>query len=435
MDTTDHEQMLAELAQLDIGQMEAMARRLDWLRKARPRQIAPDDFFVWLLNAGRGSGKTRAGAEEMWWPASRTAQRIAVIGPTLGDVRKTCFEGESGLLACVPPRLVVGYNRSLCELWVRAADGGESYFVGYSSEEPDRLRGPQHHRAWCDELAAWRYIEETWDMMMFGLRLGQSPDVVVTTTPKPVGLLRKLIRDTTTVVATESTFANAGNLPPRYLAELRKKYEGTRLGRQELYAELLDDNPYALWNQEMLDRSRILHRDLPDLERIVVSVDPPVTSGEDADECGIVAAGTSGDDAYVLHDWTVQGASPQAWAARAVSLYHHVRADAIVAEVNQGGEMVETIIRQVDPDVPVHTVHATRGKVVRAEPVSALYEQRRVHHVGNLPHLEDQMCDFTTDFDKKAAGYSPDRVDALVWALTSLLLDDDYEYSMVRAAR
>jgi phage terminase large subunit-like protein len=432
---TETDAFTQEISTLPLDQLESLANRLTWLQTARPAQLPPADYFVWMLMAGRGSGKTRSGAEDVWWPASRTPQRVAVIGPTLADVRKTCFEGESGLLNVVPKRLISSYNRSLCEMWFT----NESYFVGYSSEEPDRLRGPQHHRAWCDELAAWRYLEDTWDMMMFGLRLGTNPTVIVTTTPKPVGLIRKLLKESDTILSRESTFANAANLPEKVLAKLREKYDNTRLGRQELYAEVLEDNPYALWSQQVLDKSRHSPKSaLPDYRRVVVAVDPPVTSGEDADECGIVGAGIASHEdgtehAYVHYDWSVQGKSPQGWASRAVSLYHHMRADCIVAEVNQGGDMVEAMIRQTDPKVPVVKVRATRGKVVRAEPVSALYEQKRVHHIGHLPELEDQMCDFTSDFDKDVMGYSPDRVDALVWAITSLMLDDDFEYGMLRA--
>lgn len=422
-----------ELAQLDPVQLACMQERLDWLDSARPKQLPPQSYFCWMLLAGRGSGKTRAGAEDIWWPASRQQERVAVIGPTLADVRKTCFEGESGLLACAPRELIHSYNRSLCELWFTNG----SYFVGYSSEEPERLRGPQHHRAWCDELAAWRYIDDTWDMMMFGLRLGQSPSVIVTTTPKPVGLVRRLIREPDTVVSRESTYANERNLPPKIVAKLRSKYEGTRLGRQELHAEILEDNPYALWNQTLLDKHRIKQVP-PRLERVVVSLDPPVTSGESADECGIVCAGRyRGEDGrthvVVMDDWSVGQRTPHGWASRGVSLWKNRRANIIVAEVNNGGDLIETVIHTVDPRIPVLKVRASRGKVTRAEPVAMLYEQGRVHHLGHLPGLEDQMCDFTTDFDKDVMGYSPDRVDALVWAIWALMIEGDLDYGMLGA--
>lgn len=434
-DAPTNEELLDELSDLSTNELDAMASRLMWLQSARPKQLPPAQYFVWMLMAGRGSGKTRAGAEDIWWPASQESQRLAVIGPTLADVRKTCFEGESGLISVIPKRLVQSYNRSLCEMWLTNG----SYFVGYSSEEPERLRGPQHHRAWCDELAAWRYLEDTWDMMMFGLRLGLNPNVIVTTTPKPVGLVRQLLKEPDTIMSRESTFANSAHLPAKVLDKLREKYEGTRLGRQELHAEILDDNPYAFWSADLLDKTRFRASKknvLPDFRRTIVAVDPPVTSGENADECGIVAGGraeVSGrQEMFVTHDWSEQGLSPAGWAARAVSLYHHCRADAIVAEVNNGGEMVAAMISQVDSRVPVISVRASRGKVTRAEPIAQLYEQNRAHHVGHFAQLEDQMCDFTSDFDKTVMGYSPDRVDALVWLGTELMLGEDGDYGMLR---
>lgn len=434
MDVVQQLMMNAELASLPLETLLALESRLNWLQTARPDQLAPADYFVWLLLAGRGSGKTRSGAEEMAFQAMMSSQRIAVIGPTSGDVRKTCFEGESGLLSVIPKRLVESYNRTSLELRLRPYMPGVegSYFVGYSAEEPERLRGPQHHRAWCDELAAWRYLEETWDMMMFGLRLGENPNIVVTTTPKPVGLLRELLREHDTLVSRASMYDNADHLPKKILDKLRKKYEGTRLGRQELHAEILDDNPFALWNQaEMIDAHRIKNRSAlavaQTCTRVVVAVDPPVTSTEESDECGIVVAGVDGQargsqHGYILDDVSSQGLRPDAWARDAVQAYHKYGADAIVAEVNQGGDMVASVIANADPTVPVVKVHATRGKIVRAEPVSMIYEQGRVHHVGRFGTLEDQMTDFTSDFDKKVAGYSPDRVDALVWALTELMV-------------
>lgn len=422
MEPLDLAQITSELQSLPLDQLEQLVNRQSWVMTARPDQLPPHEYFVWLMLAGRGSGKTRAGAEEVWWPASLQPQRIAVVGPTFPDVRKTCFEGESGLLSVVPKSMVDSYNRTSLEMWLKNG----SYFVGYSSEEPERLRGPQHHRAWCDELAAWRYAEETWDMLMFGLRLGTDPNIIVTTTPKKNKLLRDIIADSDTVVSRASTFDNASHLPRKILEKLRRKYEGTRLGRQELMAEIIDDNPYALWHREVIESSRT-RRAPDDISRVVVAVDPPASSGEDADECGIVVAGVDGRDTphtYVLDDGSCQGLTPAGWAAEVVRRYHSFRADAIVAEVNNGGDMVEAVIRECDPEVPVIKVHATRGKVLRAEPVSMLYEQQRVHHVGHFGTLEDQMCDFTTDFDKKISGYSPDRVDALVWAVTELVLGD-----------
>lgn len=421
------EQMKAkiDLASLPIETLITIAARQRWLELARDDQLAPEDYFVWLLLAGRGSGKTRSGAEEIWFPAALTAQRIAVIGPTSGDVRKTCFEGESGLLNVIPKELIKQYNRSGAgELWLTSG----SYFVGYSAEEPERLRGPQHHRAWCDELAAWRYLEETWDQLLYGLRLGDNPNIIVTTTPKPVGLVRELVAAPDTMVSRASTFDNAHNLPAKILKKLREKFEGTRLGRQELQAEILDDNPNALWNIGDIDRLRLNAR--PTMKRIVVAVDPPASSGPEADECGIVVSGidmsTKGNEhGYVLADLSCQGLSPEGWSSVVRQAYHDFRADCIVAEVNNGGDMVESVIRAADPNIPVKKVHATRGKVRRAEPVAMLYEQGRVHHVGRFGNLEDQMCDFSSDFDARIMGYSPDRVDALVWSLTELMVEKE----------
>lgn len=415
-------QIQTELALLPLPDLAAMTARQEWLSSARPLQLPPEDFFAWVPLMGRGGGKTRAGAEWAWWNGYKTPERTAVVGPTLSSVRSTCFEGESGLLAVVPEALRVSYNRTSVEMIIRTACGKETIFQGFSSESPERLRGPQHHRAWCDELAAWRYSEETWDMLMMGMRLGLNPQMMVTTTPRPTGVLRSILIEDDTVHTVEDTFANEANLPKKFLEKLRKKYLGTRLGEQELSAKILSDNPYALWSTSQIEGCRI--RECPDqLDQIVVAIDPPVTSGEDADECGMIVAGkvrgeTPEDDIYyVLEDLSSQGKKPSEWAQDAVNAYHRWGADHIIAEVNNGGELVEAVIRHCDSRVAYEKVHATRGKVTRADPISTLYEQKRVHHVGTFPKLEDQMCDFTTDFDKKTMGYSPDRVDALVWSL------------------
>lgn len=432
-----------ELALLPITDLALMHARYDWLLKARPDQIRPSgDWSAWVLKAGRGAGKTRTGAEEVFWQSAREQQRWALVAPTSNDVRKTMFEGESGLLSVVPERLLVDYNRSSLEMWIRPLgyDGSDkdkcSLLTGYSSEEPERLRGPQHHNAWCDELAAWKYQQDTWDMLEFTMRLGDDPRYIVTTTPKPSGILRALMSEPDTVVTEASTMANAANLPKKFLDKLLRKYEGTRLGRQELYAELIGDNPYALWQASQLDEIRVTRSQLPDMRRIVVAVDPPVTSGEDSDECGIVVAGESSSERdrwYVLEDASQQGLTPQEWASEAVSAYHRWSADAIVGEVNQGGDMVETVVHTEDPTASFIQVRATRGKVVRAEPIASLYEQGKVRHLGQMSDLESQMCDFTSDFDKKQMGYSPDRVDALVWAMTELALDGEAGDPRVRS--
>ena len=425
--TYDQNQLETELSMLDLETMAALEQRYTWLQSARPNQLPPPAYHVWLLLAGRGFGKTRTGAEDTFWTASQSEQRIAVIGPTSNDVRKTCFEGESGLLSVIPRSLVRSYNRTSLELWLT----NNSYFVGYSSEEPERLRGPQHHRAWCEELASWKYPEDTWDMMSFGLRLGAQPNVVVTTTPKPIKLIKELVADPTTVVVTGSSYENMDNLPDSFLRRLRTKYEGTRLGQQELHAKILDDNPWALWNRDDIDKARVrtlfpsTDAALAELglTRRIVAIDPPVTSGEDADECGITAVASTPEreEGWVLADRSQQGLTPEQWARRAIELCSEVGAQYIVAEVNNGGDLVASVINNIDPTIKVKKVHATRGKVVRAEPVAALYEQGRVHHVGTFDKLEQQMCEFTTDFDKKKMGYSPDRVDSLVWGLTELM--------------
>lgn len=290
----------------------------------------------------------------------------------------------------------------------------------FSAEEPERLRGPQHDAGWCDELAAWKYIRETWDMFMFGLRLGNDPRTVITTTPKPLPLVREIAKDPATAVTKGSTFDNVGNLAPKFLQTIKEKYEGTRLGRQELEAEILDDLPGALWTRDDIDKHRL--KAAPDMIRIVVAVDPSGTKGDEdsGDSIGIVIAGKGVDGrAYVLGDWSCK-LSPDGWGRRAVAAYHEFKADRIVAERNFGGAMVEHVIRTVDRRASYKEVTASRGKVARAEPIAALYEQGRVSHIGSLPYLEDQMCMIGPD------GYigdgSPDRADALVWALTELMI-------------
>lgn len=408
---------LAALA--DLTEAEAAALEWDWRFWARPNQIAPPgDWTFWLLLAGRGFGKTRTGAE--WVREIKdTCGRIALVAPTAADVRDVMVEGESGILATSPPWDRPTYEPSKRRLtWPNGA-----LATTYSADEPERLRGPQSDAAWCDELAAWRY-PEAWDMLMFGLRLGDHPRCAVTTTPKPVRLVRDLLAmgAPRCVVTRGRTYDNSANLAASFLAQVKAKYEGTRLGRQELNAEMLEDVPGAMWNRAMLDANRV--RRAPDtLRRIVVAIDPAVTSGEAADETGIVVAGVGQDGiGYVLDDLTCKD-TPDGWARKAVNAYRANKADRIVAEVNNGGDLVEATIRMVDRSVPFTAVRATRGKAVRAEPAAALYEQGRVKHVGAFATMEDQMCAFTSDLDRKALGTSPDRVDALVWAITELMVE------------
>jgi phage terminase large subunit-like protein len=405
-------ELQADWQALRPEQRAALTARSDWLATARPEQVAPDgDWLTWVILAGRGWGKTRTGAEDVAWDGmANPGSRIAVVAPTSADARDTCVEGDSGLLSVLPREAVQTWNRSLGELIL--VNG--TRFKTFSADEPERLRGPQHHRAWADELAAWRY-PEAWDQLMFGLRLGRHPQAVVTTTPKPTPLVKALVAAKTSHVTRGSTFDNAANLAPSALQMLREKYEGTRLGRQELEAEILGDLPGALWSLSSLDAYRL--REAPTMGRIVVAVDPAVTATEASDEHGIIVAGLSDKRGIVLEDASIQG-SPHEWARRAVSLYRSWNADCIVIEVNQGGDMVAHTIRTIDPNVKIKEVRASRGKHVRAEPIAALYEQGRVAHVGAFPELENQMTQMTT------AGFegegSPDRVDALVWAMTEL---------------
>jgi phage terminase large subunit-like protein len=393
----------------------AALKRAHWLAAARNNQLPPDgDWFIWLVLAGRGFGKTRLGAEDAaWYGATHPEHRVAIIAPTYDDARATCFEGVSGLIASLPVELIADYNRTRLELTLTNG----TIYRGFSADVPDRLRGPQFHRAWCDELAAWRY-PQAWDQLMFGLRLGDDPRVVVTTTPRPKPLIRTIAKNPETRITTGSTFDNAANLAPSALKELREKYEGTRLGRQELYAEILDDTPGALWTRAMIEAA---HRPAPDqYDRIVVGVDPSGSDGETGDSQGIIVAGRYGDEARVIEDCTVR-LGPDGWGRACVSAYHRHKADRIVAERNYGGEMVRAVIQSIDPDVPVTLVTATRGKHVRAEPIAALYEQGRVSHSRDLAQLEDQMCAMTTT--EYTGEGSPDRLDAMVWAMTDLMID------------
>jgi phage terminase large subunit-like protein len=389
-----------------------------WGRQARDEQLPPtdDDWIVWLLLAGRGFGKTRTGAETVRALVEHGGiRRIALVGPTAADVRSVMVEGESGLLSVFPPWASPLYEPANHRiLWENGAIA-----TCYSADEPRRLRGPQHDFAWADELAAWRYPQEAWDMLMFGLRLGDRPRVVVTTTPKPIRLIRDLAAAPTTRLTRGSTFDNADNLAASFLRSIVSKYEGTRLGRQELHAELLEQADGALWSRKAIEDARIAVEDQPQLPRIVVAIDPAVTTGEHADETGIVVAGIGTDGlAYVVRDASGRF-SPNEWATRAVNLYRLFDADRIVAETNNGGEMIELTLRTVLPTVSFKAVSASKGKQTRAEPVAALYEQGKVRHVGGFPALEDQTC----NWEPGSGASSPDRVDALVWALTELVLE------------
>jgi phage terminase large subunit-like protein len=390
-----------------------------WRAKARQNQRPPPgDWSVWLIVSGRGWGKTRVLAEMAnHWASSGQYRRLAIVAATAADARDVLVEGESGILATAPDFSRPYYESSKRRLtWPNGAIA-----TTYSAEEPDRLRGPQHDAALCDELASWSH-PEAFDMLMFGLRLGRHPRTVIATTPRPTKLLRSLLlREGKGLVVTRGTsYENAPNLAPGFFADIVKKYEGTRLGRQELNAELLEDTPGALWTLETLERSR--RTTAPELARIVVAIDPAVSSHEGSDETGIVVAGKCGNG----HGWIIEDLSgryqPNEWAKIAVDAYKLHAADRIVAEVNQGGDLVESTIRTIDANVPFTAVHASRGKFVRAEPVAALFEQGKVHLVGSFPRLEDQMTGFVPDLDRAKSG-SPDRLDSMVWAMTELLVE------------
>ncbi len=396
----------------------------EWLTQARLPQYPVGATLrnTWLVTGGRGCGKTRLGAE---WVnalvrglspfAAYKYGRIALVGETLGDVREVMIEGPSGILAVSRgdrPRYEPSRRRLVWD------DGAVAQV--FSSEDPDSLRGPQFEAAWCDEVAKWKNAQACFDMLQFGLRLGRRPIQLLTTTPKPVPLIRRLMASDEVTVTRMRTMENAENLSANFISTVERRYAGTRLGRQELDGELIEDREDALWTRSDIEAFTGCSEG-SSLARIVVAIDPPASSRRTSDACGIIVAGLDENGVgCVLHDGTMRAAKPQEWAARAVALYHRFQADAIVAEVNQGGEMVGNVISTVDASVPVKPVRASRGKWLRAEPVAALYAQGRVRHVRRFPELEDEMCDFGAD--GLSQGRSPDRVDALVWAITDLML-------------
>lgn len=424
----------------DLTDEEADELLHTWELWARPNQLEPEavlengeHWVTWLILAGRGFGKTRCGSETVIkWVREGHCKRIALVAEDSADARDVMVEGESGILACSPRDFRPKYEPSKRRLtWPNGAVASL-----FSAEDYDSLRGPQFDGAWCDELCKWRYAQEAWDNLQFGLRLGEHPKQIVTTTPRPIKLLKDIILRSDTAITKGTTMENLVNLAPPFRKAVVEKYMGTRIGRQELNAELLDDTPGALWNRTMLDESRIRPVDsktpilLPHFARVVVAVDPPSSIGDAAAECGIIVVGKDHNGkGYVLEDLSLPG-SPEEWGRVAVGAYDEWEADLIVYEANQGGEMVAAVLRGAAKSlkadnlrtadfVPLKAVHATRGKYVRAEPVSQLYEQKRVSHVGTFPELEDQMCEYTPDGNM---GYSPDRMDSLVWALTELMV-------------
>ena len=401
---------------MKTAEAQAAALRIKWLDTARDKQLQPKiNHYIWLILAGRGWGKTRTGAQDIALYALRNPNsNCAVVAPTHGDLRRVCFGGPSGLISIIPPECFIqsndqkGYSSSVAE--IRLFNG--SKITGYAAQEPERLRGPQFHRAWCDEVAAWRY-PEAFDQLMFGLRLGDNPQCVITTTPKPTKLIKELVQREDVHVTSGSTFENEANLADSALAMLKDKYEGTNLGRQELYAEIVDNLEGALWTNKLIDEAR--SKDDKDLQQIIVAVDPAVTANANSDETGIVVVGKDyNNHFYVLEDLSGRH-PPDKWGRIAINAFYEWEADRIVAEVNNGGDLVERLIRNIDNNISYRSVRATRGKILRAEPIAALYEQRRVHHMDVFSELESQMCSYTGDTNS-----SPDRLDALVWGLTEL---------------
>jgi predicted phage terminase large subunit-like protein len=385
-------------------------RRTDWAANARPDQLLPDgDWRTWTILAGRGWGKTRTGAEAVRAWVGRGYRRIALVAPTAADARDVMVEGESGLLNIFPNETRPLYEPS--KRRVTFANGAQA--TVYSADEPDRLRGPQHDAAWCDEIAAWRRADDAWSNLMMGLRLGRDPRVVVTTTPRPIPIVRQLATASGTVLTRGRTLDNATNLAPQFLDEILARYQGTRLGRQELDAEILEDTPGAFWSLGVLDRSRV--GELPELERIVVAVDPAATSGEKSDFTAIVVVGLGKIDrhVYVLEAQAVKE-TPEGWARKVWDAYDRHGAGRVIAEQNQGGQMIQSVLRQVRPTAAVKLIAATRSKSLRAEPIAHLYELGRVHHAGVHRSLEDQMVVFPV------AGDHDDLVDALVHGVTEL---------------
>jgi phage terminase large subunit-like protein len=420
-------QRLASLTEYDS---EILAH--DWRFWGRPKQLIPGtegaalqrtDWRYWLNLGGRGQGKTRTGAEtiRVW---SKSHNYCNLIGATVDDARDIMILGESGIMAVCPRAERPVYIQQLRRL--RWPNGATSLI--FTADEPERLRGKQHAKLWADELCAWRYPKEAWDQAKFGLRLKPSPQAIISTTPKPLPELRALLDDPATVVTRGSSYENRANLADQWFKDIVQSYEGTRIGRQELYAEILDDYEGALWTHAMIDKNRVERMVVPTIQRLVVGLDPSVSANDTSDEAGIVAVGMGQKNGawhlYVFEDATLRG-SPGEWGRAAIKLLIKWRGDRIIGEVNNGGDLVEANLRGIAPNVPFQKVHASRGKAIRAEPVAALYEQGRVHHVQgeDLSTLEEQMTQFVPGVTKK----SPDRMDALVWACFALLIEPEQE--------
>ncbi len=394
-----------------------LQKRYCWLQHARPNQHPPaGDWRVWLILAGRGFGKTRTGAETVrLWVQQGLYRRIALIGRSIQEARSVMVEGESGLLACHPEHERPHFEASNHRL--KWKNGAVATLFG--GDHFEKLRGPQFDLAWVDELAKFRQPQALWEQLLLGLRLGTNPRCLITTTPRPLPLIQNFLKDEGTVVTQGTTFDNAANLAPTFIQQIIKQFEGTRLGAQELYAQVLSERQGALWQRSMIRYQQPLEGQ--EYQRIVIAIDPATTHHEQSDETGIVvAAVTAEQTAYVLEDLSGRH-SPADWGQRVVQAYWRYKADRVVAEVNKGGDLVERIVRSLDPHVSYRAVRATRGKATRAEPIAALYEQNKVFHIRPHTLLESQLCDYIPGISRK----SPDRLDALVWALTDLLLDKE----------
>lgn len=407
---------LSPKQRIELGQL-LEEYQYRWSLNAREKQKLPQgNWQTWMISAGRGFGKTRTGAETVreW---KENSPIIHLVGATAGDVRDIMVEGESGILSISPKWDKPKYEPSKRRLtW----DNGARALL-FSADEPDRLRGPQCYKAWADELAAWRY-PDAWDQLQFGLRLGNNPQCVVTTTPRPTKIIKELIKDKTTVLTTGSSYENKANLADAFFDKIIKKYEGTTLGRQELYAEILEDIDGALWKMATIEKWRVFKQ--PEFKKIYVSIDPSGTSTQSSDEAGIIGCGLGSDDrGYIIEDDS-RIMAPNDWAKSGILMYNSLQANAIVAEVNQGWDMVKTIIHNLNPNIPVIPVTARKGKWLRAEPVQMLYQQGRVSHIGNFPKLEEEMTTWTDDSD-----WSPNRMDAMVHGITSLMLDEEVNYN------
>lgn len=386
----------------------------DWEVWARPHQLPPPgEWLTWMILTGRGWGKTRTGAEWVTDQAKKGAKHIALIGQTKADVRDTMIElGPSSILKVSNPKFYPKYESSKRRIiWPNGCVG-----TIYSGDEPDQVRGPSHDRAWIDELAKFKYPQDIWDNLMFGLREGEDMRILITTTPRPIPIIKKLVNDPNTIPTRGSTYENKDNLPKKYFDYVIAPYVGTRLGKQEIEGKILDDNPDALWTRKVIDDNR--RNKFPELVRVVIAVDPEATANEKSSETGIIAIGVCvNGHGWLLGDDSLK-ASPDEWGNAVVTAYHKYNADRIIGEINNGGDMIEYVIKTVDPNVSYKSVRASRGKYIRAEPVAALYEQGKIHHIGNFPDLEDQLCEWVPG-DK-----SPDRLDALVWGVTELMLNE-----------